>query len=194
MKNFSFQCEKVPIAALKILQKTKIDDPSKDQTNSRSIISAEGRDSGDETSCETVTGFVSQMCIFPSVCLLLETSQQQSCSQCLGKRHSRGNLILNDFPLYHHLSSLSIKLTTDPAVKLVGSWAVCYRQATPSVSFHRKHHSVLNWSPGRHPGRGSWVVVVFERLQCRLIKAAVLGLVFVLISFNCAFQSSSSCV
>lgn len=32
--------------------------------------------------------------------------------------------MLNNFPLYHHLPSLCVKLTTDPAIELVGSWAV----------------------------------------------------------------------
>lgn len=36
-------------------QETKID-PSKDCTNPRSVVEAEGRDSGDETGCETATG------------------------------------------------------------------------------------------------------------------------------------------
>lgn len=55
-----------------ILQKAKLDCPSKDQTNSRSVISAKERDSGDETRCETVIGVVFEMFIFPSVCLVLE--------------------------------------------------------------------------------------------------------------------------
>lgn len=67
------------------------------------------------------------MLIFPTGGLVLGNSQQRSCSQCLGKRpFSGGNLtIFNYFALYHHLSSICIKLTADPAVKLVGSWAAC---------------------------------------------------------------------
>ena len=108
---------------LKILQKIKIDDPSKDQTNSGSAISAEGRDSGDEAVRVSRGLCLRRVC--PHRCVHPGDQLAAACPQCLGKRHSRGNWVLNNFPLCHHLSSLSIKLTTDPAVKLVGSWAVC---------------------------------------------------------------------
>ena len=68
------------------------------------------------------------------------------------------------FPLCHHLSSICLELTVDPAGRLVGSRAVGYHTATSSVSVHRKQRSVL-----RRREASTWdgggVASVYRRLH-----------------------------
>lgn len=73
--------------------------------------------------CESVTGFVSQTRVSPSVCPPWRPASS-SLSTVPWEKTFKRKLGFKQFPPLPS-SVFSIKLTTDPAVKLVGSWAVC---------------------------------------------------------------------
>lgn len=102
----------------------------------------------------------------------------------LGDDISRGNLLTLDcFPPFHHLSSLCLRRTADPAGKPEGSRAVRYHTAA-SVSVRRKHSSVPECSGLSAPGAGRGRVCVRETAMTARKSCSSTLFVFVLFCFH----------